>query len=103
VAANVRSTADLERLGNGIEALESVPTAIASFALSPESYEQTIGNVIFLGGDTDTMAAMAGALSGAYLGVDRLPSRLVQLLESSPKGRDYLLALADRLYDAATG
>ncbi|HEY1186104.1 MAG TPA: ADP-ribosylglycohydrolase family protein, partial [Gemmata sp.] len=97
-AAGVRTTDDLAVLGNRIEALYSVPTAIASFALAPESFEAVICNVIFLGGDTDTLAAMAGSLSGAYLGVDRLPGRLVGLLESSPKGRDYIQQLAGRLF-----
>ncbi len=97
-ASRVQSPDDLTRLGNRIEALNSVPTAIASFALSPESFESTISNVIFLGGDTDTLAAMAGALSGAYLGVGRLPSRLVGLLESSDKGRTYIQQLAGRLF-----
>jgi len=96
-AASLQSPASLAELGNGIEALESVPTAIASFVLTPTSYKDTIGNVIMLGGDTDTLAAMAGALSGAYLGVQAIPERLVGLLESSPKGRDYLIGLADRL------
>ena len=41
---------------------------------------------------------MAGALSGAYLGVNRLPSRLVGLLESSPKGREYIRQLARNLF-----
>jgi ADP-ribosylglycohydrolase len=50
---------------------------------------------------TDTLAAMAGALSGAYLGSARLPARLVGLLESSPKGRSYLLELADGLFAAS--
>ena len=90
----------LAALGNRIEALHSVPTAIASFALTPDSFEETIANVIFLGGDTDTMAAMAGALSGAYLGAGRLPARLVGMLESSPKGRDYIRALAGKLFAA---
>jgi poly(ADP-ribose) glycohydrolase ARH3 len=99
-AAGAQLPSNLPRLGNGIEALESVPTAIASFALTPESFEATVSNVIFLGGDTDTLAAMAGALSGAYLGATRLPSRLVGLLESSPKGRIYLIELADRLFAA---
>jgi len=63
----VRSPDELATLGNRIEALESVPTAIASFGLAPESFEETIANVIFLGGDTDTLAAMAGAVAGAYL------------------------------------
>lgn len=96
-ARRVRSTADLAALGNGIAALHSVPTAIASFRLTPESFEEAIGNVILLGGDTDTLAAMAGALSGAYLGVGRLSSRLIDLLETSPKGGAYLKALSGRL------
>lgn len=98
-AARVQSPADLAGLGNRNEALHSVPTAIASFALTPESFEATISNVIFLGGDTDTMAAMAGALSGSYRGASRLPSRLVNLLESSPKGQKYLRQLAGQLFD----
>lgn len=85
-ASRIQSIDDLAGLGNQIEALHSVPTAIASFALTSESFEATVCNVIFLGGDTDTLAAMAGALSGAYLGVGRLPAGLVGLLESSPKG-----------------
>src|SRR5262249_6993609 len=51
-AARVRTPDDLAGLGNRIEALHSVPTAVASFALTPESFEATISNVIFLGGDT---------------------------------------------------
>lgn len=96
-AARVRAPDGLIGLGNRIEALHSVPAAIASFALTPESFEETVSNVIFLGGDTDTLAAMAGALSGAYLGSGRLPRRLVDLLETSPKGRDYLRQLARQL------
>lgn len=99
-AAEVRSPEELTRLGNGIEALESVPTALASFALTPDSYAATIANVIFLGGDTDTMAAMAGALSGALLGIEGIPHRLVPLLENSPKGRGYLSELANDLLAA---
>jgi poly(ADP-ribose) glycohydrolase ARH3 len=96
-ASRVQTPGDLAGLGNRIEALHSVPTAIASFALTPESFESTISNVIFLGGDTDTLAAMAGALSGAYLGAGLLPGRLLGLLESSQKGREYLRQLAGKL------
>jgi poly(ADP-ribose) glycohydrolase ARH3 len=96
-ASCVETLEDLGKLGNRIEALDSVPNAIASFALTPDSFDETIANVILLGGDTDTIAAMAGALSGAYLGTAHLPSRLVGLLESSPKGRTYLMGLASNL------
>jgi poly(ADP-ribose) glycohydrolase ARH3 len=98
-ASRVRSVDDLAALGNAITAIESVPTAIASFALTPDSYTQAIGNVILLGGDTDTLAAMAGAVAGAHVGIDGVPRRLVDLLESSPKGREYIFGLADRLHD----
>jgi poly(ADP-ribose) glycohydrolase ARH3 len=101
-AAHVQTPGELAALGNRIEALHSVPTAIASFALTPDSFESTVSNVIFLGGDTDTLAAMAGALSGAYVGVGRLPKRLVALLENSPKGRTYLPQLAARLFAVHT-
>jgi poly(ADP-ribose) glycohydrolase ARH3 len=100
MAARSSSPSELAGLGNGIEALESVPTAIASLALTPESYEETVGNVVLLGGDTDTLVAMARALAGAYLGAERLPQRPVNLLESSPKGRDFLIQLADGLLTA---
>ncbi len=102
-AIEIDDAADLGTLGNGIEAIESVPTAIASFALTPHSYEETIGNVILLGGDTDTMAAMAGALSGAYLGLSAVPKHLVAQLEDTVKGRSYILELADKLHGAGEG
>jgi poly(ADP-ribose) glycohydrolase ARH3 len=102
-AAKIPSAEKLAELGNRIEALESVPTTIASFALTPDSFEATISHVIFLGGDTDTLAAMAGALSGAYLGAARLPQHLLGLLENSPKGRLYLAELAANLFAVYQG
>lgn len=99
LAEKIQAPNELAQLGNRIEAHESAPTAIASFALTPNSYADTIANVILLGGDTDTMAAMAGAISGAFLGLDAIPPNLLQRLESSPQGRDFLLQLADRLYE----
>jgi poly(ADP-ribose) glycohydrolase ARH3 len=102
-AAGVQTPEELAQLGNRIEALYSVPTAIASFALTPESFASTVSHVIFLGGDTDTLAAMAGALAGAYLGRECLPADLVGLLESSPKGRAYLQRLAGQLFGVYQG
>jgi len=100
LAAKVERASDLRPLGNGIEAIESVATAIGCFALTPESYDDVISRAIFLGGDTDTIAAMAGALSGAFLGINAIPSHLIQHLEDTPKGRGYLLELAGKLYEA---
>lgn len=96
--ARIRDPKDLVLFGNGIEATASVVTAIACFTLSPDSYTQTIGNAIFLGGDTDTIAAMSGAISGAYLGEQALPDRLVASLENGHQGKDHLEYLARRLF-----
>jgi len=63
-------------LGNGIEAPRSVPTAIYCFLRQTQSYKDTVIYAISLGGDTDTIAAMAGAISGAYLGIKGIPPRM---------------------------
>ena len=47
----------------------SVPQAIMCF-LEGNSYEDVIRNCIWLGGDCDTTAAIAGSIAGAYYGVD---------------------------------
>jgi poly(ADP-ribose) glycohydrolase ARH3 len=95
----LRSPAELLTLGNGIRALDSVPTAIGSFLLSPDCYSTTIARPILLGGDTDTIACMAGALSGAYLGHGAVPVHLRQILEEkgSRKGRSYIEGLSTQL------
>ena len=61
-------------LGNGIEATKSVLTATYCFLRQPKFYRDCILYAIGLGGDTDTIAAMTGAISGAYLGIEGIPS-----------------------------
>jgi len=84
-------------LGNGIEALNSVPTAIYSFLRHPESYSDCVLYAISLGGDTDTIAAMAGAISGAHLGVEAIPDKWKAKLEN----RAYIELLAEKLWHLA--
>jgi poly(ADP-ribose) glycohydrolase ARH3 len=102
-AAGVRSPEELALLGNRITALESVGTALACFASAPGSYGTAVARAVLLGGDTDTIAAMTGALSGALLGVGGIPPHLLQRLEEneSPKGRSYIEGLAGQLARAA--
>jgi ADP-ribosylglycohydrolase len=54
--------------------------SLYSFLRSPDDYWETICTAIWVGGDTDTMAAIAGAISGARLGVSALPSELLSCL-----------------------
>jgi poly(ADP-ribose) glycohydrolase ARH3 len=89
-AEQIESIEQLSELGNGIAAQDSCVTAIACFALFPNSYAEAVGTAILLGGDTDTIAAMTGAMSGAYLGVEAIPATLMDALEETPQGRSYL-------------
>jgi poly(ADP-ribose) glycohydrolase ARH3 len=81
-------------LGNGIEAPRSVPTAIYSFLRQPRCYRDCVLYAISLGGDTDTIASMAGAISGAYLGIEAIPQEWRAKLEN----RAYIEALAEKLW-----
>jgi len=85
-------------LGNGIEALRSVPIAIYCFLSHPRSYKDCVIYAISLGGDTDTIASMAGAISGANLGIKAIPNEWRAKLEN----RVYIEALAEGLYEIAT-
>ncbi len=89
----------VEELGHGVEAFQSVPTAIYSFLSHPRSYEGAVIFAISLGGDTDTIAAMTGAISGAYLGVEAIPIRWRVKLEN----RDYIVGLAEKLWHIKMG
>lgn len=68
----------------------SVPQAIISF-LDSDSYEDTIRNAISIGGDSDTIACIAGGIAEAYYkgipediarrAMERLPEEMRDLLE----------------------
>jgi poly(ADP-ribose) glycohydrolase ARH3 len=96
-AARLRPGDTLGFLGNSLEAHRSVVTAIACFASAPRSYDDAVARALGQGDDTDTLAAMTGALSGAHLGLGAVSSALLDKLEDGPKGRTYLRRLASRL------
>ena len=85
-------------LGNGVTSFESVPTAIYSFLSHVRSFEKAVVYAISLGGDTDTIGAMTGAIAGAYHGFEEIPSRWLDKLENGSKGKDYVIGLANDLY-----
>ncbi|MBR2393168.1 MAG: macro domain-containing protein [Alphaproteobacteria bacterium] len=51
----------------GCSSQVTVPFALQSFFES-ETFEDSIRKAIFIGGDTDTVASMAGAIAGAFYG-----------------------------------
>jgi ADP-ribosylglycohydrolase len=82
---------------------ESVLWSLYSFLRSPENYWKTICTAIQVGGDVDTTAAMAGAISGSYLGLNGIP--LDPALKVTDKGRwNYLdlIALSEESMDISS-
>ena len=90
----------------GISALvtPSVVWSLYAFLHTPEDYWATVCTAIGVGGDTDTMAAIAGAISGARLGLGALPAPLVERLnDRGGWGCDALIGLARRAARLAGG
>jgi poly(ADP-ribose) glycohydrolase ARH3 len=85
-------------LGHGIEAARSVPTALVAFLRNHWWFAETVRFAVALGGDTDTIASMAGALSGAHLGEEAIPEAWRQGVENAARLRE----LADSLLELAT-
>jgi len=101
---DVTRTDVIELLGNDISALGSAPTALYCFLRCFDSisdihtenmFERTIIYAISLGGDTDTIASMAGAIAGAYHGIDILPNSWLDICE----GVDTAKEQAEKLFE----
>ena len=84
VALRPEIVADIDRvffteldsaIGSGVLACESVPAAIAIFAFAKGDPRRTVALCASAGGDT--LATVAGALSGAMAGAAGLPQSLV--------------------------
>jgi poly(ADP-ribose) glycohydrolase ARH3 len=89
----------VQSLGNGVEAHLSVPSACyIALTFSPD-FCDAIRAAISLGGDTDTIAGMVGAIVGAHVGEKGLPVEWIEQLEDGPRGRSFARSLADRLFE----
>lgn len=88
-----------DRLGCNATALGSVPTALFSFLSRAQSFEDALVYAVNLGGETDSIGAMTGAIAGAFHGASAIPSRWIEALERGEQGKGYLEQVADRLLD----
>ncbi len=89
---------DVYRLvGTGLATQESVPAAFAVVALSDGDPWLAARCAASLGGDTDTIAALAGAIGGAVTGVDGFPADAVETVRAANPGLDLDLLAAQLL------
>ena len=89
--------AHLRQIGTSSYVAEAVAAALYCFVCHPNDFSGAVQTAVNAGGDTDTIASMAGSLSGAHLGARRLPPELVDGLEA----RMYILVAAPGLYRMA--
>jgi ADP-ribosylglycohydrolase len=81
-------------VGTSLAAQESVPAAFAVLAAVPGDPWQACLLAASLGGDCDTIAAMAGAISGACHGAAAFPRKAIAVIDAQGLG---LAALAEDL------
>ncbi len=91
---NYKTEDVIRGLGNSVAAHRSVPAALYAFIKYGEDFISTVTFCLSLGGDTDTIASMAGALSGCLVGENELPVECLEKLES----RQEISRLAREIY-----
>ncbi|MFZ6642843.1 ADP-ribosylglycohydrolase family protein [Undibacterium sp. TC4M20W] len=79
--------------------MHTVPFAIIAWYLHFGSYYDTIDAVVNAGGDVDSVAAIAGALAGASVGLTGIPQEWRDGLMDWPHSRQYLQTLARKVND----
>jgi ADP-ribosylglycohydrolase len=80
----------------------SVLWSLYAFLRTPDEYWETICTAVEVGGDTDTMAAIAGAISGTRVGLAALPQDLLsRLTDQGEWGADELIQLAESCSELA--
>ena len=82
-----------DAVGRSVAVEESMPFAVYAFLASPEDSLKTLYTAVLNGGDRDTLGAMAGAISGAYLGPEGLRKALTKRVEN----RETLIGLGQKL------
>lgn len=82
-------------VGTSLATQESVPAAFAVLAAVPDDPWQACLLAASLGGDCDTIAAIAGAVAGACHGLDAFPAPAIAVIDAHGLG---LAELADDLY-----
>ncbi len=68
-------------IGAGVAAAETVPMAFGLFIAAEGDPAVAIPLAVNAGGDCDTIAAIVGALSGAFAGVQAIPAAWIETVE----------------------
>lgn len=77
--------------------LHTLPVAVAAWYIYHGDFRKTIESIALLGGDTDTVAAIAGSLAGISCGRAGIPEDWINGIMDQPHGVKYLSELSETL------
>lgn len=83
--------------GVGGYVLETVPVALHAWQRHPTNFREAVGSVIRCGGDTDTTAAIVGALVGSRVGKAGIPSDWIEGIIDWPRSVTWVEELGREL------
>jgi len=83
----------LDHLGKGWIGEEAVALALYCFLRYPNDYRKVVLRGANTNGDSDSIACIAGSISGAFLGIKAIPPEWIKKIEKA----EYLDGLAERL------
>lgn len=88
-------------LGRGVSGYiyHTVPVALYAWLRHPNDYRSAVQATIRCGGDTDTVAAIAGAIIGARVGKSGIPREWLDGIIDWPRSVRWVESLAARLAD----
>jgi ADP-ribosylglycohydrolase len=78
----------------------TVPVALHAWLANQQDFKAALVAVIECGGDTDTVASIAGAITGAGCGLQGIPVALCERIIEWPRSVSWIEKLAARLADA---
>lgn len=91
-----------EREGVSGYVFHTVPVALYAWLRYRGDFEEAITRVVTLGGDTDTVAAITGALCGATHGVESIPESWLGRFVDWPRSKPYIRRLASALAEESS-
>lgn len=81
----------------------TVPAAVYCWLAYRGSFREAVETAVCLGGDSDTVAAITGALAGIELGADTIPEKWLVNLKEWPCSVSWMTQLADALAKQQVG
>ena len=89
------------RYGSSGYVVESVPLALyAARGIDRLPLETVLRDTIEAGGDTDTIASIAGQIAGAWIGASQIPTKFIDALPANLYIKDVLDQFAETIHES---